>query len=246
VTADPEPVRINRFLAAAGAGSRRAVEDLVRTGRVAVNGEVERDLARRIGPEDLVTVDGRPVGREAPVHVLLHKPAGVVTTARDPQGRRTVLDLVDVPARLFPVGRLDRDTTGALLLTNEGELAHRLMHPRHEVEKTYVATLRGDVSDEALRRLAAGVDLDGRPTAPARVRILERQPGWTVLELVLHEGRNRQVRRMADAVGHSVLALHRPRYGPLRLGRLRPGGWRMLTAGEVAALWAASGLEPPP
>jgi pseudouridine synthase len=245
VTADPAPVRINRFLAAAGAGSRRAVEGLVRAGRVAVNGEVERDLARRIGPGDAVTVDGRPVGREAAVYVLLHKPAGVVTTAHDPQGRRTVLDLVDVPGRLFPVGRLDRDTTGALLLTNDGEVAHRLMHPRHEVEKTYMASLRGEVPDEAVPRLAGGVELDRRLTAPARVTVVERGPDGTVLEIVLHEGRNRQVRRMAEAVGHPVLTLHRPRYGPLRLGRLRAGGWRMLTAAEVEALRAAAGLESP-
>jgi pseudouridine synthase len=243
VTADdPDAVRINRYLAAAGIGSRRAVEDLVRTGRVVVNGEIERDLARRIGLGDAVAVDGRPVGREAPVHVLLHKPGGVVTTARDPQGRRTVLDLVDAGARLFPVGRLDRDTTGALILTNDGELAHRLMHPRHEVEKTYVATLRGEVPEDAVRRLAAGVDLDGRPTAPARVSVIERHPDRTVLEIVLREGRNRQVRRMAEVVGHPALALHRPRYGPVGLGRLRPGGWRALTARELADLRSAAGL----
>ena len=163
---------------------------------------------------------------------MLHKPSGVVTTASDPQRRRTVLDLVESPQRVYPVGRLDRDTTGLLLLTNDGELANRLAHPRHGVDKTYVAEVEGDPPPEALRRLAEGVELDDGPTAPARARRLEAGR----LELVIHEGRNRQVRRMCEAVGHPVRRLHRTAYGPLELGTLAPGLWRPLTAEEVAAL----------
>jgi len=164
--------------------------------------------------------------------VLLHKPAGVVTTARDPQGRPTVLDFVPADVRLFPVGRLDRDTTGALLLTNDGDLADRLMHPRHGVRKTYVATVAADPPAGVLRRLRAGVRLDDGPTAPADVRMAG--PGR--VEITIHEGRNRQVRRMLAAVGHPVRGLHRSRYAGLGLGDLGPGEWRTLDDAEVEAL----------
>jgi pseudouridine synthase len=225
------PVRLNRYLASAGLGSRRAVDELIRAGRVTVNGEV-RELGAAVGDGDLVAVDGSPVAPQELAYLILHKPSGVVTTASDPQRRRTVLDLVQSQQRVYPVGRLDRDTTGLLLLTNDGELANRLAHPRHGVDKTYVADVEGDPSPEALRRLADGVELDDGPTARARARRLEAGR----LELVIHEGRNRQVRRMCEAVGHPVRRLHRTAYGPLELGTLAPGLWRPLTGEEVAAL----------
>jgi pseudouridine synthase len=225
------PVRLNRYLASAGVGSRRAVDELIRAGRVTVNGQVG-ELGGAVVEGDVVAVDGRPVAPQELGYLMLHKPPGVVTTASDPQGRRTVLDLVESPQRMFPVGRLDRDTTGLLLLTNDGELANRLAHPRHGVEKTYVAEVEGDPPPDVLRRLAQGVDLEDGPTAPARVRRLG--PGR--IELVIHEGRNRQVRRMCEAVGHGVRRLHRSAYGPLELGALAEGRWRALTPDEVDAL----------
>jgi 23S rRNA pseudouridine2605 synthase len=228
------PVRLNRFLAATGLGSRRAVEQLIRDGRVTVNGAVA-ELATAVNDGDEVCLDGSPVTAERHATVLLHKPAGVVTTASDPQGRRTVVDLVDSPLRLFPVGRLDRDTTGALLLTNDGMLAHSLMHPRHEVVKTYVAEGEGVPDDAALEQLRAGVDLEDGRTAPAAVRALSDGR----IELRIHEGRNRQVRRMCEAVGHPVVHLHRSGYAGLTVDGLAPGQWRDLTEAELAALGGA-------
>jgi 23S rRNA pseudouridine2605 synthase len=225
------PVRLNRYLASTGVGSRRAADDVIRAGRVTVNG-VPAEIGAVVSDDDDVRVDGRRVAVQATAVVLLHKPAGVVTTARDPQGRPTVLDFVPVGVRLFPVGRLDRDTTGALLLTNDGALADRLMHPRHGVPKTYVATVAADPAAEALARLRAGVELDDGPTAPADVRIV----GPGKVEITIHEGRNRQVRRMLAAVGHPVRALHRSRYAGLELGDLRPGEWRPLDDSEAEAL----------
>ena len=185
-------------------------------------------------------MDGRTVEPQQLAYVLLHKPAGVVTTASDPHGRPTVVDLVDHPARVVPVGRLDADTTGALLLTNDGPLAHRLAHPRYGVEKVYEVDVEGRPADEALRRLAEGVELDDGPTAPARVRRL----GPSRLELTLHEGRKHQVKRMCEAVGHPVTRLHRSRYAGLGLGALAAGEWRELTADEVAALRQAGARSP--
>jgi 23S rRNA pseudouridine2605 synthase len=179
-----------------------------------------------------VRLDGRVLEPEQPVYLALHKPAGVVTTAHDPQRRATVLDLVDVPQRVFPVGRLDRDTTGLLLLTNDGDLANRLMHPRHGVDKTYLAEVEGRPGAGTLRQLAEGVVLDDGPTAPARVRRL----GPEILEIVVHEGRNRQVRRMCEAVGHPVRSLHRTAYGGVQLGSLEPGRWRRLDEAELEEL----------
>ena len=225
------PVRLNRYLASAGVGSRRAVDELIRAGRVTVNGQVG-ELGGAVGEGDVVAVDGRTVAPQELAYLMLHKPPGVVTTASDPQGRRTVVDLVESPQRVYPVGRLDRDTTGLLLLTNDGELANRLAHPRHGVEKTYVADVEGDPPPDVLRRLAEGVELADGPTAPARVRRL----GAGRIELVIHEGRNRQVRRMCEAVGHPVRRLHRSAYGALELGALAEGRWRALTSEEVDAL----------
>ena len=224
-------MRLNAYLARAGIASRRRAEDTIRAGRVRVNGAVA-GLATVVAPGDVVEVDGRPVHPQPLAHVLLHKPAAVVTTARDPQGRATVLDLVDHPLRLVPVGRLDADTTGALLLTNDGELAHRLMHPRYEVEKVYEADVEGEPSGDALRRLAGGVELADGLTAPARVRRL----GASRIELVLHEGRKHEVKRMCEAVGHPVRRLHRREYAGLRLDGLGPGEWRELEPEEVARL----------
>ena len=192
-------MRLNAFLARAGVASRRRADELIKAGRVTVNGEPGQ-LNTVVGARDRVEVDGREVTRQRLRYVLLHKPAGVVTTARDPQGRPTVVELVPDEPRVVPVGRLDADTTGALLLTNDGQLAHRLAHPRYGVEKTYVAEVEGDPDDDALQRLRDGIELDDGPTAPARARRLGRGR----VELVLHEGRKHQVKRMLAAVGHPV------------------------------------------
>jgi 23S rRNA pseudouridine2605 synthase len=202
-----------------------------------VNGEVAT-LGDRVDPEhDLVELDGAPLGVAAGlVHYLLNKPAGVVTTADDPQGRRTVVDLVPAEPRVFPVGRLDLDTEGLLLLTNDGELAHRLTHPSFGVDKEYLAEVEGRPSRGALRRLREGVELDDGPTAPAQVSLVEP----TVLRITIHEGRNRQVRRMCEAVGHPVRRLVRTRIGPLAERRLAPGEWRELAPDEVRALARAT------
>jgi 23S rRNA pseudouridine2605 synthase len=226
-------MRLNAYLARAGVASRRGAEDLIRAGRVRVNGEVA-GLATFVEPRDTVEVDGRLIEPEPLTYVLLHKPAGVVTTARDPQGRATVVALVGHDRRVVPVGRLDADTTGALLLTNDGPLAHRLMHPRYEVDKVYEAEVEGEPSDEALAQLAEGIELDDGRTAPARVRSL----GPSLVELTIHEGRKHQVKRMLQAVGHPVRRLHRSRYAGLTLDGLAPGEWRALTPGEVANLRA--------
>jgi len=224
-------VRLNAYLARAGVASRRGADELIKAGRVRVNGE-PAGLNTFVGDADRVEVDGRPVARQRLAYVLLHKPAGVLATARDPQGRPTVVGLVRHPVRVVPVGRLDADTTGALLLTNDGDLAHRLAHPRYGVEKVYEAEVEGEPGRAALRRLAQGVELEDGLTAPARVRRLG--PGR--IELVLHEGRNRQVRRMCEAVGHPVRRLHRSVYAGLDLRGLEPGEWRELSADEVARL----------
>jgi 23S rRNA pseudouridine2605 synthase len=226
-------MRLNAFLARAGVASRRRADELIKAGRVTVNGEPGQ-LNTIVGARDRVEVDGREVARQRLAYVLLHKPAGVVTTARDPQGRPTVVDLVAAEPRVVPVGRLDADTTGALLLTNDGQLAHRLAHPRYGVEKTYVAEVEGDPDDGALQRLRDGVELDDGRTAPARARRL----GSDRVELVLHEGRKHQVKRMLAAVGHPVTRLHRSAYAGLTLEGLEPGRWRELEPHEVELLRA--------
>jgi 23S rRNA pseudouridine2605 synthase len=230
-------VRLNAFLARSGVASRRRADDLIRAGRVRVNG-APGQLNTVVGRHDIVEVDERRVQLQALAYVLLHKPAGVVTTARDPQRRATVVELVPAEPRVVPVGRLDADTTGALLLTNDGDLAHRLAHPRYGVPKVYEADVEGRPSADALARLRDGVELEDGVTAPAEVRRL----GPSRIELTLHEGRNRQVRRMCEAVGHPVLRLHRSRYAGLRLGKLEPGGWRELTKKEVSELRTLVGL----
>jgi 23S rRNA pseudouridine2605 synthase len=224
-------MRLNAYLARAGLASRRGSEEVIRAGKVTVNGR-PAGLATIVRPGDRVELDGKPIEPEPLAYVLLHKPAGVVTTARDPQGRPTVVGLVAHQQRLVPVGRLDADTTGALLLTNDGELAHRLMHPRYEVDKVYVAEVEGRPGPDALRRLAEGVVLEDGPTAPAVARRLG--PGR--VELTLHEGQKHQVKRMLEAVGHPVTRLHRTRYAGLDLQGLPAGRWRELSAGEIERL----------
>ena len=231
-----EGERLQKVLARVGIGSRRVSEDLIAEGRVLVDGEMAV-LGRRVDPETaLIEVDGAPVGvRPDLVHYVLNKPAGVVTTADDPQGRPTVVGLVPNEPRVFPVGRLDVDTEGLLLLTNDGELAHRLTHPSYGVEKEYVAEVEGLPTRAVLRRLREGVELDDGPTAPARATLVDP----SVVRLTIHEGRNRQVRRMCEAVGHSVVRLVRTRIGPLADRSLAPGAWRELTGDEVRSLQRA-------
>jgi 23S rRNA pseudouridine2605 synthase len=224
-------MRLNAYLARAGLASRRGADDLIKAGRVLVNGE-SGQLNTFVEATDRVEVDGREVGKQRLAHLLLYKPAGIISTARDPQGRPTVVDLVPNGTRVVPVGRLDADTTGALLLTNDGELAHRLAHPKYKVEKVYVAEIGGNPGEDVLQRLRDGVELDDGVTAPAQVRRL----GPHSLELTIHEGRNRQVKRMLDAVGHPVRSLHRSTYAGLKLGGLEPGQWRELEPSEVERL----------
>jgi 23S rRNA pseudouridine2605 synthase len=240
-SAGPSPdaplVRLVKFLAHGGVASRRKAEGIIASGRVTVGGEVVTDPARDVGEGDDVRVDGERVGAEGREVWAVHKPAGVVSTAREPGKRPAVVELVDSPARLYPVGRLDADTTGLLLLTNDGELANRLTHPRYEVAKTYRARLGGPIADRDLERLRRGVELDDGPTGPAEVRRL----GEREIEMVLREGRNRQVRRMVEAVGNRVAALHRTKFGPLDLGDLPEGAARRLSDEEIVALRDAAG-----
>ena len=224
-------MRLNAYLARAGVASRRGADELIKAGRVPVNGEPGQ-LNTFVQARDRVEVDGEPVSAQKLTYVLLHKPAGTVTTASDPQGRPTVVGLVDVAERVVPVGRLDADTTGALLLTNDGDLAHRLAHPRYEVDKVYEVEVEGEPDDAALARLRDGIDLDDGRTAPAQARHL----GPTTLELAVHEGRKHQVKRMLAAVGHPVTRLHRSRYAGLDLEGLEPGAWRELESSEVELL----------
>jgi 23S rRNA pseudouridine2605 synthase len=227
-------MRLNAYLARAGVASRRKADELIKAGRIHVNGEPGQ-LNTFVEPNDVVELDGQRLAPQRLAYVLLHKPEGVVTTARDPHGRRTVVDLVRHEARVVPVGRLDADTTGALLLTNDGELAHRLAHPRYQVEKVYEAEVEGDPADDALARLADGLELDDGPTAPARVRRL----GPSRVEVAIHEGRKHQVKRMLEAVGHPVRSLHRSRYAGLTPAGLEPGEWRELEPDELELLRVA-------
>lgn len=224
-------MRLNAYLARAGVASRRGSDELIKAGRVTVNGEPGQ-LNTFVQSRDRVAVDGEPVALQKLTYLLLNKPPAVVTTARDPQGRPTVVDLVPPEPRVVPVGRLDAYTTGALLLTNDGQLAHRLAHPRYGVEKVYDATVEGKPDDLALQALRGGIELDDGPTAPARVRRLASNR----IELAIHEGRNHQVRRMLESVGHPVVRLHRSAYAGLTLEGLEPGAWRELEPAEVEVL----------
>lgn len=241
-SSDDKLERLHKALAQAGVASRRASEELIKQGRVAVNGQVVRELGTKVGPNDVITVDGKPLKPQArKVYIMLNKPRGIVSTAADELGRPTVIDLVHADERVFPVGRLDADSEGLLLLTNDGDLANRLTHPRYGLEKEYHVLVDRDLSDGDIQQLSHGVLLDGKKTAPATVERLRRGPEGVWFRFVIHEGRKRQIRRMVESLGREVLRLTRVRVGPLNLGSLPSGKFRRLTRDEVAALSRASG-----
>lgn len=240
--------RLQVVLARCGIASRRGVVEIIESGRVSVNGKMVREKGFRVAPNDDVAVDGTPVAARfshEKVYFLFHKPKGVMTTLQDPNAEKTVADFFqDIPDRVYPVGRLDRDTTGLLLMTNDGELAFRLTHPKFGVKKKYRAVVRGAVLDATVKRLEAGVELEEGPTAPCQIKILNKGPRATELSVVLHEGKKRQIRRIFQKVGHFVTELERLSYGPVSLGDLPKGQKRPLRAGEVRALYEAAGLKP--
>ncbi len=231
-------MRLQKYMALCGVASRRASEEMIAAGRVTVDGQRITAMGTQVEPGQTVCLDGRQISPEAEKrYVLYHKPAGEVTTASDPEGRATVLDkFKDFPVRLYPVGRLDYDSEGLLLLTNDGDLTERLLHPSKEVEKAYLARVWGTVTPEELSRLMKGVPVDGRITSRAKARVIRTEDGYTDMMITIHEGRNRQVRKMVEAVGHEVGMLRRVRFGPLSLGDLKRGQWRELTQEEVAQL----------
>lgn len=237
-------VRLQRYLAECGVASRRAAEKLILEGRVKVNG-CTAQLGVSVEPaSDRIEVDGVSVGQDQKIYILLNKPPGVISSVHDPHGRRTVIDcLGHVAVRVFPVGRLDYDTEGALLLTNDGDLAHRLMHPSFEVDKVYLAWVEGHVTPETAQRLEEGIELEDGLTAPAKVMVMHAAAKSTLLQITLHEGRKREVKRMCEAVGHRVRQLQRTAIGHLRLKGLKPGQWRYLNEAEVAGLYRTVGLS---
>lgn len=232
--------RLQKILAKAGIASRRNAEEMIRAGRIRVNGQVVTTMGCKVEPSrDQITCDGKLLVFEEKIYLLLNKPAGYVTTLADPQGRPVVTDLITgIAARLFPVGRLDLETEGALLMTNDGELANRILHPRFEVNKTYEALVAGAPSKEALALLAGGIEIDGVRTHPASLRILRRHARQTLVEIIIHEGKKRQVRKMFQAVGHRVLHLKRTAYGGLLLGGLPTGAHRLLTKGDIKKIFS--------
>jgi len=236
-------MRLQKYLAECGIASRREAEKLIEGGRVQVNGQAAA-LGESVDPaKDTITFDGTPVEHDTPTYIVLYKPKGVVTTAKDTHRRKTVMDFLSgVTARVFPVGRLDMDVEGAVILTNDGELAYRLMHPKFEIDKVYLACVQGCMTPEEAARLAHGVELDDGTTAPARVRILGAHPAHTRIEITLHEGRKREVKRMCAAVGHPVVHLRRESTGGVHVRDLRPGEWRYLDPGEITALRGLAGL----
>lgn len=233
-------MRLQKYMAECGVASRRRAEEMILEGKVSVNGVVISQMGVQVEDGDEVRVEGKLIRPEAQKrYVMYHKPAGEVTTVSDPEGRAAVLDhFRDYPVRLYPVGRLDYDSEGLLLLTNDGALTERMLHPSHLVEKTYLARVTGQVSMDSVRQLRAGVMLDDHKTAPAKVRIIKEETFATVVLVTIHEGRNRQVRRMFESLGHRVLQLRRVKFGPLELGDLPRGQWRELTAEEVRRLHA--------
>ena len=231
-------VRLNKYIADCGVCSRRKADELITSGTVRVNGQTVTEMGYKVDTiADTVTVDGQKLSSAEPlVYYLLYKPTGVVSTCEDPQGRRTVLDIIKTNERLYPVGRLDYESSGLLILTNDGDLTHRVTHPSFEIEKEYIATIRGVLSEADLAKLRTGVYIDGKKTHPAETEVMMSGKRKSEIRMVIHEGRNRQVRKMVQAVGHEVMMLRRIQFGPLKLGDLKRGMWRLLTAEEVEAL----------
>jgi 23S rRNA pseudouridine2605 synthase len=228
--------RLQKVLAKAGVASRRKAEELIRQGKIRVDGRVVTEMGIKVDPEiQSVECEGTPLdSQEEKVYILLHKPVGYLSTVDDPQGRPIVTDLLkNTKERVYPVGRLDLDTEGALLLTNDGELAQRILHPSHEVNKTYVAKVKGSPGNKKLDALSKGIELEGRKTWPANIEVLKSKAGSTTIQITIHEGRKRQVRKMFDAIGHPVMKLKRTAYGQLELGELGPGKYRFLTPADI-------------
>ncbi|MCL7486786.1 MAG: rRNA pseudouridine synthase [Desulfobulbaceae bacterium] len=232
--------RLQKILARAGIASRRKCEELIKEGRISVDGRVTTELGVKVDPQkSTITFDGKPLAREDAIYILLNKPAGYVTTLSDPQGRPIVTDLLPgIAQRVFPVGRLDFDTEGALILTNDGRLGQYMQHPRHEINKTYVATVRGTLTPGRISQLEKGVIVDGQRTWPARVRVINRKKNESIVELIIHEGKKRQVRKMLAAVGHPVRSLKRTAYGNLQLGHLAPGKYRLLSEKDLKKIFS--------
>lgn len=231
-------MRLNKYIASAGICSRRKADDLIANGNVKVNGAVMREMGFDVSENDKVQVNGKLIqGEKEKVYVVVNKPLGYITSMDDDKNRATVAELVaDIPERLFPVGRLDYNTTGLLIMTNDGQMTYSLTHPKHEVDKTYVATVAGILSDKRLAQLRKGVDIGGFVTSPAKVKVLKQNPRSTVVEISIHEGKNRQVRKMFAAVGNKVQTLERVAIGNIRLGRLKQGHYRKLTREEIQYL----------
>lgn len=232
--------RLQKILAKAGIASRRKCEELIQAGRITVDGKVVTELGYKVDPATaVITFDGKPIAREKHIYILLNKPAGYVTTLSDPQGRPIVTDLLlDINERVFPVGRLDVDTEGALILTNDGRLGQYIQHPSHEINKTYVATVKGIPSVKKVKQLETGIDIDGQKTWPAKVRIIAQKKNESILEVIIHEGKKRQVRKMLAAVGHPVKSLKRIAYGGLNIGNLAPGKYRLLTKNDLKKIFS--------
>jgi len=232
--------RLQKILAKAGIASRRQAEQLIRDGRIRLNGQVVSEMGLKVDPtRDTITCDGKQINLENKIYILLNKPAGYVTTLADPQGRPVVSDLVaHIPLRLFPVGRLDLETEGALLMTNDGELGNAILHPRFEINKTYEATVMGSPSTAKLKLLEQGIEIEGVKTRPAAIRVLKRHQDQTVVEIIIHEGKKRQVRKMFQAIHHRVLYLKRTAYGNLRLGALPVGKYRLLTPDDLKRIFS--------
>lgn len=233
-----EEMRLQKYLALCSVASRRASEEIIACGRVTVNGQKVTEMGIKVSGTDVVCVDGKEIkAEEKKVYIMLNKPAGYITTVSDDRGRHTVMELVeDIPERLYPVGRLDYDTEGLLFLTNDGDMAYSLTHPKHEKVKVYEALVKGIVYHGAVDKLKSGVYVDGKKTAPAEAEVIEHRRNTSVIRICIHEGRNRQVRKMCDAVGHSVIALKRVAFDGIEIGNLDIGRWRHLTKTEVMRL----------